>query len=87
MPYSPVGGHFGHRRVATDPTLARLATKHGTTSYVIALAWLLAQAEHVLPIPGATKIASATSSLSATRIALDADDLAALDALGPNHRG
>jgi aryl-alcohol dehydrogenase-like predicted oxidoreductase len=84
--YSPVGGHFGHRRVGQDSTLARIASKHGTSSYAIALAWLLAQGEHVLPIPGATKTASVTSSLSAARIALDADDLAALDALDTDHR-
>ena len=86
VPYSPVGGHWGHRRVGSDATLARVAAKHGTTPYAIALAWLLARGEHVLPIPGATKIASATSSLSATRVALDADDLAALDALGTDRR-
>ena len=79
VPYSPVGGHFGHRRVAEDATLARVAEKHGTTPYVIALAWLLARGEHVLPIPGATKVSSVTSSSSAARIALDAEDLAALD--------
>jgi aryl-alcohol dehydrogenase-like predicted oxidoreductase len=84
--YSPVGGHFGHRRVADDATLARVATKHSTTPYAIALAWLLARADNVVPIPGASKVASATNSLSATRIALDADDLAALDALGGDRR-
>jgi aryl-alcohol dehydrogenase-like predicted oxidoreductase len=77
--YSPVGGHFGHRRVGEDATLKRIAVKHGTTPYVIALAWLLAYGDHVLPIPGASKVASATGSLSATRIALDEADLAALD--------
>jgi aryl-alcohol dehydrogenase-like predicted oxidoreductase len=79
--YSPVGGHFGHRRVAQNAALARVAAKHATTSYVIALAWLLAQGGHVLPIPGASKVASATSSLGATKVVLDADDLTALDAL------
>jgi aryl-alcohol dehydrogenase-like predicted oxidoreductase len=78
VPYSPVGGHFGHRRVADDATLARVAGKHGTTPYVIALAWLLARGEHVVPIPGATKVSSVTSSSSAARIALDTEDLAAL---------
>ena len=86
VPYSPVGGHFGHRRVTTDPTLARIAAKHGASPYQIALAWLLARGEHIVPIPGATKIASATSSLSSARIALDPDDLASLDALGADRR-
>jgi aryl-alcohol dehydrogenase-like predicted oxidoreductase len=81
VPYSPVGGHHGHKRVAQDPTLGRIAAKHETTPYVIALAWLLAQGDHVLPIPGASKVASARSSLTATRIDLDAEDRTALDAL------
>src|SRR6187399_783585 len=75
VPYSPVGGHFGHRRVAQDATLARIAAKHSATPYAIALAWLLARGPHVLPIPGATKIASATGSLGAAHIALDVPDL------------
>ncbi|HUQ52283.1 MAG TPA: aldo/keto reductase, partial [Gammaproteobacteria bacterium] len=58
VPYSPVGGHFRHNRVGDDATLTRIAAKHATTSYVIALAWLLAKGAHVLPIPGATKTAS-----------------------------
>ena len=86
VPYSPVGGHFGHRRVAQDATLARIAAKHSATPYAIALAWLLARGPHVLPIPGATKIASATGSLGAAHLALDAPDLGALDALGVRPR-
>ncbi len=86
VPYSPVGGHFGHRRVAQDATLARIAAKHSATPYAVALAWLLARGPHVLPIPGATKVASATGSLGATRIALDAADLGALDTLGARPR-
>jgi aryl-alcohol dehydrogenase-like predicted oxidoreductase len=79
VPYSPVGGHFAHRRDAGDATLAHVAEKHATTPYVVALAWLLARGDHVLPIPGASKASSITSSLTATRIALDAADLAALN--------
>jgi aryl-alcohol dehydrogenase-like predicted oxidoreductase len=80
--YSPVGGHRGHLRLEQYPALARAAAKHSTTAYVIALAWLLAQGPHILAIPGASKVASIESSLTATRVRLDADDLAALGALG-----
>ena len=73
VPYSPVGGHSGHRRLDQYPALARVAEKHGTTPYVIALAWLLAQGAHILPIPGATKVSSVESSLTAPRVRLDAD--------------
>jgi len=82
VPYSPVGGHWRHTRVGDDATLARIAAKHATTSYVIALAWLLAKGAHILPIPGATKVTSIKSSLSALELALDAGDLAALDKPG-----
>jgi aryl-alcohol dehydrogenase-like predicted oxidoreductase len=78
--YSPVGGHHGHRRLAQDPTLVRIAAKHETTPYVVALAWLLARNAQLIAIPGASRVQSARSSLTAIDIALDADDLAALDA-------
>jgi aryl-alcohol dehydrogenase-like predicted oxidoreductase len=87
VPYSPVGGHMGHRRLDQYPALARTAAKHGTTPYVIALAWLLAQGPHIVPIPGATKVSSIESSLTAPRVRLDAEDLAALAALGARKRG
>jgi aryl-alcohol dehydrogenase-like predicted oxidoreductase len=54
---------------------------------VIALAWLLAQGPHIVPIPGATKVASVESSLTASRVWLDDGDLAALGALGTHRRG
>jgi aryl-alcohol dehydrogenase-like predicted oxidoreductase len=81
VPYSPVGGHWRHTRVAGNATLSQIATKHATTPYVIALAWLLSKGGHVLPIPGASKVASIESSLAALRLSLDSRDLAALDAL------
>src|SRR5688572_15602095 len=86
VPYSPVGGHFGHRRLEQDPIVERIAKKHATTVYVIALAWLLAQGPHIVPIPGATKITSIESSLTAPRVQLDAEDLAALAAVGSRGR-
>jgi aryl-alcohol dehydrogenase-like predicted oxidoreductase len=87
VPYSPVGGHWGHARLQQLPALARVAAKHGTTPYVIALAWLLAQGPHIVPIPGASKVTSIESSLTAPGIRLDADDLAALAGLGSQRRG
>jgi aryl-alcohol dehydrogenase-like predicted oxidoreductase len=86
VPYSPVGGHWRHTRVADDLTLKSIAAKHSTTPYVIALAWLLAKGGHVLPIPGASKVSSVKSSLSALEVALEPDDVAALDRLGGARR-
>jgi aryl-alcohol dehydrogenase-like predicted oxidoreductase len=81
VPYSSVGGHSGHRRLGQYPALKRVAARHGTSIYAVALAWLLAQGPHVLPIPGATKISSVESSLGAVDLRLDAGDLTALDEL------
>jgi aryl-alcohol dehydrogenase-like predicted oxidoreductase len=81
VPYSPVGGHWGHRRLREHPVLVRLAEKHGTSPQAIALAWLLTLGPHVLPIPGATKVTSVTSSLAAANLRLDAGDIAALNDL------
>ena len=84
--YSPVGGHSGHLRLDQQPTLARIASKHGTTPYVVALAWLLARGPHVIAIPGASRVASIESSLTATSVQLDDEDMAALTALGSRNR-
>jgi aryl-alcohol dehydrogenase-like predicted oxidoreductase len=86
VPYSTVGGHWGHRRLAADTELARVAAKHGTSPHAIAIAWLLALGPHVLPIPGASRVASVTNSLSAATLALDGDDLAALGHLDSRRR-
>jgi aryl-alcohol dehydrogenase-like predicted oxidoreductase len=87
VPYSSVGGHSGHRRLTQYPPLARIAAKHSTSIYVVALAWLLAKGTHILPIPGASRIASVQSSLTAPTVLLDSDDLEALDALGTRKSG
>jgi aryl-alcohol dehydrogenase-like predicted oxidoreductase len=79
--YSPVGGHSGHRRLRHDATLLRIARKHRTSPYVVAQRWLLDQAEHVVPIPGASKVESIRSSLTAPNLELDAGDRSVLDAL------
>ncbi len=86
VPYSPVGGHWGHRRLAASAELARVAAKHGTSPHAIAIAWLLALGPHVLPIPGASKVASIENSLTAAKLALDADDLAVIDRLSTHRR-
>ncbi len=84
--YSPVGGHQGHVRLQQNEAVSRIAAKHSTSVYVIALAWLLAQGPHIVPIPGATKVTSIESSLTAPYVRLDSADLAALAALGSRNR-
>jgi aryl-alcohol dehydrogenase-like predicted oxidoreductase len=47
----------------------------------LALAWLLAQGDHVVPIPGTTRAAHLRENLGAARLSLDAATCARLDRL------
>ncbi|MGN7251852.1 aldo/keto reductase [Arthrobacter sp. SAFR-014] len=49
----------------------------------LALAWLLAQGEHVVPIPGTKKRERLAENLGAADVELSAEDLARLDELAP----
>jgi aryl-alcohol dehydrogenase-like predicted oxidoreductase len=55
-----------------------MARDHGCTPGQLALAWLLRQGEHVIPIPGTTRLAHLEENLGAAGVRLDA---AACDAL------
>ncbi len=81
IPYSPVGGHHGHVRLAREPLLQRLADQYQVSPHCVALSWLLHKGRHILPIPGASKVASIRDSLRATELKLSAEDIAALDRL------
>ena len=60
-----------------------LAAGLGMTAAQLALAWVLAQGEDVVPIPGTRRIASLEENLGAAAVRLTAADLAALDAALP----
>lgn len=73
--HSPVGGHFGHGQLAADKSLQKIADQYGATSYQIALAWVLRQGDHILPIPGASRPESISSSLQVLDIELQDSDM------------
>lgn len=81
LPHSPVGGHSGHARLAQQRIVKQIAAAHGVSPYRVALAWLLQLGSHVIPIPGATRLASVEDSLRADTLALHAADIALLDDL------
>ncbi len=58
-----------------------LAHEAGCTMAQLALAWLLARGEHVLPIPGTTSLAHLEENLGAADVVLSASGVARLDAL------
>jgi len=61
----------------------RVAERHEATPAQIALAWTLAQGDHVLPIPGTKRIRYLEENVSAATLRLEDDDLAELDAAPP----
>ena len=60
-----------------------VADKHKVSPAQIALAWLLAQGPHIVPIPGTKRRATMEDSVAAVNVRLDADDLATLNQAAP----
>jgi aryl-alcohol dehydrogenase-like predicted oxidoreductase len=60
-----------------------LAHAKGCTASQLALAWLLARGEHVVPIPGTRSLVRLAENAAATEIALSTGDFAELDAIAP----
>ncbi len=64
--------------------LEQMAEQKGTTAGQLALAWVLAQGDFIVPIPGTTKIANLEKNVAAASITLTADELKELgDLLSP----
>jgi aryl-alcohol dehydrogenase-like predicted oxidoreductase/histidinol phosphatase-like enzyme len=76
--YRPLGGAHV-KRLARDGALSQVAAKHEVSSEETALAWLMSFGTDVVPIPGATRIESASSLSRALGIQLDEDDRRMLD--------
>jgi aryl-alcohol dehydrogenase-like predicted oxidoreductase len=63
---------YAHNLTLLGP-LRRMAQEHGCTPGQLALAWLLHQGEHVIPIPGTTRLAHLEENLGAADVRLDAE--------------
>lgn len=67
-----------NRRVVD--VVKQVADRRGVPAAAVALAWVLARGEHVIPIPGTTKVSRLSQNLAAAELQLTAEDLAELDA-------
>ncbi|WP_265523444.1 aldo/keto reductase [Oerskovia flava] len=81
LPWSPLGGianagELGARHAA----FREVADAHGVSVYQVTLAWELALAPVVVPIPGASRPASIQDSARAVDLHLSADEVARLSA-------
>jgi aryl-alcohol dehydrogenase-like predicted oxidoreductase len=81
LPWSPFGGVPAAGSLdAAAPAFAEVAEELGVSVYRVTLAWHLAQADVVIPIPGASRPASVVDSAAAADLTLTTDQLRRLDA-------
>ncbi|MEU3245311.1 aldo/keto reductase [Streptomyces sp. NPDC006875] len=64
--------------------LQHLAASKGITAGQLALAWVLAQGDDVIAIPGTKRVPYLQENLAASDVTLSADDLRALDEIAPH---
>jgi aryl-alcohol dehydrogenase-like predicted oxidoreductase len=80
LPWSPLGGvaragELGDRFAV----FGEVAREHGVSPQQVCLAWELAKAPVVIPIPGASRPASVADSVRAAELELSDEELARLD--------
>jgi aryl-alcohol dehydrogenase-like predicted oxidoreductase len=76
------GDNFAANLKLVD-VVGEVAAKHNASNAQIALAWLLAQGEDIVPIPGFKRRVTMEDSSKAADVTLDADDLAKLESAAP----
>jgi aryl-alcohol dehydrogenase-like predicted oxidoreductase len=75
-------GNLAANLALTDG-LRALAAEMGTSAAALAIAWLLARSPGVIPIPGTRSVAHLRELAAGAELALDADDLARIEAVLP----
>ena len=81
LPWSPFGGSARSAGVGDRHTaFQRVADAHDVSPQQVTLAWMLAKAPVVIPIPGASRPESITDSAQAAELELTSEEIAELDA-------
>ena len=78
VPFFPLGGFTPLQ----SSTLSDVAARVGAIAMQVALAWLLHRAPNILLIPGTSSVSHLQENLAAAELALSADILAELNAIG-----
>jgi len=76
-------GENFERNKAIVRRVGELAERKGATPGQLALAWVLAQGDDIVPIPGTKRRAYLEENVAAAEVEVTADELAALDAAAP----
>jgi aryl-alcohol dehydrogenase-like predicted oxidoreductase len=82
--YSPrfQGDNF-NRNLELVRKIEELAAQKGCTPSQLALAWVLAQGDHIFPIPGTKRIKYLEENAGALNVRLTPDELSLIDVLAP----
>ena len=80
------GDNF-QRNLDLVATVERLARKKMVTPAQLALAWLLARGNDIVPIPGSTRMERVEENAGAVTLSLTSDEIATLDTLAPTVSG
>ncbi len=72
------------RNLAIVDAIAEVAGRHGVSNAQVALAWLLAQGDDIVPIPGVKRLETLRDSVRAPEVTLTDEDLAAIDSAAPS---
>jgi aryl-alcohol dehydrogenase-like predicted oxidoreductase len=77
-----MGANFD-KNLALVEQVKKMAQEKQCTASQLALAWLLAQDPHIVPIPGTTRVERLEENLGALKLKLDAGDLRRIEAVAP----
>jgi aryl-alcohol dehydrogenase-like predicted oxidoreductase len=75
--------HFD-ANVALADELTKLAAGRGVSLSQLALAWLLAKRDYIVPIPGSRNPGRVAQNIAAAGLTLTAEDIARIDAIAPD---
>ena len=86
--FSPrFAGENFEKNLAVVDAVKAIADEKGVTPSQLALAWVLARGEHVVPIPGTKRMAYLEQTAAAADVALTADELERISASLPEPAG
>jgi aryl-alcohol dehydrogenase-like predicted oxidoreductase len=72
------------RNLAIVDAIGEVAKRHGVSNAQIALAWLLAQGDDIVPIPGVKRLETLRDSARAPDVTLGDEDMAVIAVAAPN---
>lgn len=79
IPYSPLGGTSRAKSFDQYEGIVDLAAMKGISHQRLVLAWLMAKSPVIVPIPGATRVASVEDSARALEVELNAGEITEID--------